>query len=289
MLAALVVTLALAGDDPGFGGGGETTTATASDDDVCVIKGDDGAWHSCDDVIAAKKKASDDEKPVADDAQTAALRKQMRDVEARHAQETAPLAEPPKKTKLEEEYAKAKLDASLPLLALRIEAERAQDAVKALEDKGVGGDRKDEAQAKMDESKAILDEIETIAIHRMDVCSQRKGNKPLIKNYKMTAGGPIMMTSQEALNALPRVDPVGCERINLVDDKLVARVKRKHELTKILAAKDFGWDGVDQRRVLEKELAAVEQELKNDQIPVLAAPGAKDPPGLRMLTPSKSK
>jgi hypothetical protein len=277
VLAAAVVALAAltAGDDPGFGGGG-TEEAAAPADDVCTVKGDDGVWRSCEDAIALKQKAkAAPEEPVVDMSPAAvALRKQAAEAEAAARAAEAAAARP--KTKLEQELEKARIDMSLPLLQVRIAVARAQQDIDDLEKKGVGGDRKEAAVAALAEAQSVDDDVERIALHRMDVCLQRRGKKSIIKNYRMTAAGPVLLTVGEMMRLLPIVDPVGCERVYAVDKDVVARVVRVHELKKILAATDFGYARVDERKKLEKELADVEALLAKDATPALSAPGVRD-------------
>ena len=268
----LVLVTTLAADEPGFGGN-DPAPADVPSDDACVIKGDDGVWRSCADAIAAKGKKGDDAPPP-DDPETAALKKRMREAEAAQA---AAAAVPPKKTKLEIDLEKARLDPTLPLLALRIDVARAQQDIEDLEKKGVGGPVKDDALARLAEAQSIDDDVERIALHRMDVCMQRHGKKSVLKNFRMTAGGPVLLTVPEMMRALPLVDPVGCERVFAIDDKVVARVKRAHEIQHTLATVDFGYARLDERKKLEHELAAVNEELKKDAVPALSAPGVRDP------------
>ena len=115
----------------------------------------------------------------------------------------------------------------------------------------------------------------------MDVCSQRRGNKPIVKNFRMTAGGPVLLTASDMMSQLPVVDPEGCERIYLIEAEVVARVKRREELLRTLATTSFGYHEVAQRRALEKELTDIEKELAREALPALSAPGVRDPYGGR--------
>ncbi len=287
-MLALALLALVAADDPGFGGAQTDDAAEAPaealpDDGGCVIKGDDGVWRSCDEALALKAaakeaKAPADAGPLRDMSPEAqALRARMK-----AAEEAAQAPPPPPKTKLEIALDKAHLDpATMPLLALRVELARAQEGLDALVDKGAGGDAREAAEKKLASITAIDDDVERIALHRMDVCAQRRGNKPLVKNYRMTAGGPVLLTVAEMMARLPLVDPAGCERIILIDDKVVERVKRVHALREELATRDFGWTEIDERKALERELAALEAELAKDATPALSAPGVKDPYGRR--------
>ena len=273
-LVLLVLTAAFApADEDAFGGAPPRSDALA--DDVCTIKGDDGVWRACSDVLAAKAVKPTESEPLQDQSPEAqALRERMK-----AADEVVPLAVP--KTQLEIDLEKAHLDPTMPLLAIRVELERAKDVVKRLEKQGTGGKAKDEAQVKVAEAEVILDAVERIAIHRMDVCSQRRGNKPVVKNFRMTAAGAVMLSTPEMIARLPVVDPYGCERIILIDAALVTRVKRLQEIRRILATTSFGYHDVGKRKALEKEQKALETELGKDAIPALSAPGVKDPYGGR--------
>lgn len=283
MLLVLFFALAAADNDDTFGGATSTAPSMASspalDEDVCTIKGDDGVWRSCADALALKnvKAAPTDEALVDMSPEAKALRAKM---QAADAAAKAP-PPPPPKTQLEKELEKARLDPTLPLLALRIDVARVQEEIARLEKAGTGGRAKEEAELRLVEVTRTLDAVERIAIHRMDVCSQRRGNKPIVKNFRMTAGGPVLLTASDMMAQLPIVDPEGCERIFLVDAEVVARVKRREELTRTLATKTFGYHEVAQRKALEKELSDIDKALAREAIPALSAPGVRDPYGGR--------
>jgi hypothetical protein len=275
-VALLAFAAALGGQDA-FGGepGGERGSADEippAAPEECTIKGDDGVWRTCSDVLQAKEGARQ-HLPTGDVANVEPVREAANDRDAR-ALSTAFVVQ---KTKLEIEIEKARLDPTLPLLALRIDVERARDALQALESKGTGGTVRDEAEQRVAEAELILDAIERIAIHRMDVCSQRRGNKPLLKTFRMTAAGPVLLSAADMMARLPIVDPPGCERIILIDADVVLRVKRRHELRRMLATTSFGYHEVQQRRELERELKELTRELDKDANPALSAPGVKDP------------
>jgi hypothetical protein len=258
-------------EEPGFGGAGsEGQTPSPGPDEGCVIKDDDGVWRTCDEVLQKKSKASEAIAPPIDESPEARkLREQMKAIEAAKNEPPAP----PPKTKLEIDLEKAHLDPKLPLLALRIEVERAQQVVKALEDKGRGGKEREEAEARLARLQDVLDDVERIGVHRMMTCSQRTGRKQKLTTYRMTPGGPVLLTTREVLARLPLVDPGGCERIVLVDQRVVDRVSRLHELKHILATTSFGYREVEQRWKLEEELKRLETELAAEAIP--AAPSRR--------------
>lgn len=275
----LAFAVALVAPDEADAFGGADTAASAPVDDVCTIKSDDGVWRSCADALALKKGAAapTDEVLVDMSPEAKALRVRMQAADA--AAKAATTAAP--KTQLERDLEKAQLDPTLPLLALRIAVARVQEDIARLEKAGTGGREKEEAALRLIEVTRTLDAVERIAIHRMDVCSQRRGNKPIVKNFRMTAGGPVLLTASDMMKQLPVVDPEGCERIYLIDAEVVARVKRREELMRTLARTSFGYHEVAQRRALEKELADVEKELAREALPALSAPGVRDPYGGR--------
>lgn len=279
MLLALFFALAAASDDTFGGATSSPTSSSALHEDVCTIKGEDGVWRSCADALALKnaKAAPNDEALVDMSPEAKALRAKM---QAADAAAKAP-PPPPPKTQLERDLEKARLDATLPLLALRIDVARVQEEIARLEKAGTGGSEKEAAALRLVEVTRTLDAVERIAIHRMDVCSQRRGNKPIVKNFRMTAGGPVLLTASDMMAQLPIVDPEGCERIFLIDAEIVARVKRREQLTRTLATKTFGYHEVAQRKALEKELADIEKVLAKEAIPALSAPGVRDPYGGR--------
>lgn len=287
--AAAFVALALAAgrtgaQEPGFGGaapdvpdvpdvpgepGGDPLGSLG--EDVCVIQGDDGVWRACSEVLAEKSAGATDLVP--EDPETRALRERMK--AADEAARAPP--PPPRKTKLEVELEKGRLDPTMPLLAVRVDVARAEQRIEELEARGQGGREKAEAEAALARAKLILDDVERIALHRMDICAQRRGNKPLFKGYRMTAGGAVLATVPEMLAQLPVIDPAGCERILLVDREAVERVKRVHELRRVLKTRTFGYHQVAERKALEKELKDLEAVLARDAVAALAAPGVRDP------------
>lgn len=267
-MLAFVLSTALALADEGFGG------EAPLDEDVCTVKGDDGVWRSCAEVLDAKERGG--QEPERDESPEAqALRERMK------AADAVVVEEKPVKTRYEIELEKAHLDPSMPLLALRVDVARAQELLDRLENAGTGGRAKEEAEARLAAAERTLDAVERIALHRMDVCSQRRGNKPVFKNFRMTAGGPVLLSTRDIMAQLPLVDPYGCERITLIDKETVERVKRVEELKRVLATTSFGYHDVSKRRALEDELKVLEQGLAKEALPALAAPGVKDPYGGR--------
>jgi hypothetical protein len=265
-------------DGAGFGGAGLEGGAEGGADgapleDGCVVRGDDGIWRTCADVVQAKERSQREAAPP-EDEEVRALRERMRAAEDGAGAGPPPA---PQKTRVEIEIEKARLDPETPLLAVRIEVARAEQALKVLEDGGRGGPERLEAEKALSFARVILDDVERIALHRMDVCSQRLGNKPLFRSFRMTAGGAVPLGINDLMAQLPVVDPAGCERIYLVDATTVERVRRVHALKKILKTQTFGYHEVGERKALEKELAALHKELARDAVPLLSAPGVRDP------------
>lgn len=268
LVLALSLALFAVADEP-FGG---TPAEAPVDDGVCVLKDDDGVWRSCDDALARKAKTPAAEEAPADQSPAAvALRKRMREAEAAELAD----AGPPPKTKLEIDYEKAHLDPTIPLLAVRIDVAKKKAVVDAMEKDGRGGPAREEAEAALAEAQSMDDDIERIALHRLDVCLVRHGKKTQVKNYRMTAAGPVMLTTTEMMRQLPMIDPAGCERVNIVDDKVVARVKRQHELKHILATTEFDYYRLDEEKKLREELKQVDTELAADTVAALSAPGVR--------------
>jgi hypothetical protein len=182
----------------------------------------------------------------------------------------------PKKTPLELELEAGRMDpAQHPLLALRVEVARARMAV---EEGRRGGlyDIKDE-EAALTAIEAVLADVERIALHRMNVCMTRNGKNVVVKNYRMTPAGPIRLSTSELLAQASAVDPDGCGRIFLIDEAVVTRVKRAHELRRIFDTRRFGFHDMAERRALEAEQAGILKELAKEDLPIISLPGAVDP------------
>lgn len=252
--------------EPGFGGASEGAAETDGEESVCMVQGEDGAWHPCSDFLRPPAPSEGAE------TQARAPREREQTVE-----EANPPPLPAAKTRLELEIEKAQLDPSVPLLALRIEVARAEERLALLESRGQGGPERKEAEDALESARGVLDDVEKIALHRMDTCAQRRGNKPIFKSWRMTAGGPVVLSAPELMAQLPLVDPAGCERIGLIDDKVVARVRRARELRRILETKSFGYHQVGERRALEEELQQLDLKLKEESLPALHSPGVRDP------------
>jgi hypothetical protein len=182
----------------------------------------------------------------------------------------------PTKTPLELELERARLDpAQHPLLALRVEVARARQAFEMGRRNGLYSLKDEEATLR--EVEAILVDVERIALHRMNVCMTRQGKTVVVKNFRMTPAGPIRLSTQELLAQASPVDPDGCGRIFLVDDGLVQRVRRAHALQRELSTRRFGFHDMAERRALEAEQAAIQNELAKEDLPIISLPGALDP------------
>jgi len=182
----------------------------------------------------------------------------------------------PTTTPLELELERARLDpAQHPLLALRVEVARARQAFEQGRKNGLYSLKDEEATLR--DVEAILVDVERIALHRMNVCMTRQGKNVVVKNFRMTPAGPIRLSTPELLAQASPVDPDGCGRIFLVDEALVARVRRAHALQRELATRRFGFHDMAERRALEAEQAALQKELAKEDLPIISLPGALDP------------
>lgn len=181
----------------------------------------------------------------------------------------------PKKTKLEEELERARLDpARFPLIQLRVDVARLDAQRAELENQGRSAAQ--DVRKQLEAAQAILVDVERIALHRMQVCTNRNGTSTKVKNYRMTAAGPVRLSTNEMLAQANSIDPDGCARIELVDAAVVARVKRAHELRQILATREFPFHKLDDKRALEREQKAVLAELAKEDLPVISLAGGRD-------------
>ena len=188
--------------------------------------------------------------------------------------------QPPFKTPLEIELEKAHLDPTQhPLLQLRVDVARARAELATIQQKGLFGAR--EQEATVADVVALLADVERIAMHRMNVCMTRQGKASVVKNFRMTPAGPVHLSTAELLAQTNAVDPDGCGRIYLIDQALVTRVKRAHEVKTILETTKFSFHEMAQRRALEGELKLLEKELAKEDVPIMTMPGAADPYGRR--------
>lgn len=263
-MCVLVVFVATGADTSAEGfGGGAAARDPEPDDAVCVVQTDDGRWRPCSDILGGSTAGAAPE----EDAETRALRDRMRALDS-----AAPQAEMDPPTRLEEELARGGLDASLPLLALRVEVARAEQRVALLEGRGRAGRERELAEESLGAVRALLDDVERIALNRMGMCAARRGNQRFPKSYRMTPGGPVQLTPAELMAALALTDPEGCGRIFLVDAATVERVRRMHHLRHTLTVRQFGYRDVAERRALERELVTLERELGREMVPVGTVP-----------------
>ncbi len=179
-------------------------------------------------------------------------------------------------TSLELELNRAGLDPNRhPLLALRVEVARARRAFEDGRQHGLYSLRDEEAAWRA--AEAILLDVERIALHRMNTCLTRQGKNVVVKNYRMTAAGPVALSTQELLAHASPVDPDGCSRLSLIDDAVVRRVRRAHEIARELTERRFGFHEMAERRALEAEQATLRKELAREDLPILSLPGGMDP------------
>lgn len=261
MVFALLV-LSLAGavsDEAGFGGA----------DDGADVGGDVGG--DADQVDIDVELASDLPPPTEFTTGAAAATTTMPEPVLR-------VVEPPKKSKLELELEKARIDpAGFPLVQLRVDVARLELQLQENEERGLTAARGTEQ--KLAEARALLADAERIALHRMAVCAARIGKGSSVKNFRMTAGGPVRLTTREVLAQTSALDPDGCARIELLDQAVVDRLRRAHDIQITLSTVSFPYHRIAERRALEDELAALRKLLAREDLPVLTVAGAKDPYG----------
>lgn len=251
VLLGFLLVLGAQTGDPGFGGG---------DDEPAVEAGDD-----VDAAAAAAAPRATDFVVPANAVPSTTL-------------PSFPTPEPPppkKKTKMELELEKARIDPALfPLVGLRVDVARLEMELVDFEGRGLTAAR--DTEVKLARARALLADAERIALHRMNVCLARRGIRSEVKNYRMTAGGPVRLTTPEMLGQASIVDVEGCARIELLDQALVDRLRRAHDVRTTLDTVNFPYHRIAERRALEEELRKLEKELAREDLPVLSAPGAKD-------------
>ena len=242
---ALPILLLLGADEPGFGGAAPSAPASSAPG------------------VAADEGTADD----ADvDPEQAALRARL-DAALKLEGGSRPRAEAPaRRTKLEGELDRAGLDARLPLLAFRIEVARAE----LLHDELKGTRQRPEVlQASEDKLAAIhamSDLVERVALARLVKCSRSIGAEVKVKNYRMTPGGPVMLSTAEVLDQVPLGDPEGCERIVLMDAPTLDKVRHLFAIRAELKTRNFGFHEVAARRALEAEERALAHDLEQQAL-----------------------
>lgn len=251
-LASLTLCFAVvvAADDPGFGGATETPA-------------DVPAEMPADEPVEAPIDAVDDDRPATSPAEFVGNGRA-----ASFPDTPADVAVVRKKTALELEIEKARIDpAKYPLVQTRVEVARVVDDLKEAEKHGLAS--VPELRRQLAAMKAVLDDIERVALYRLNLCTTRLGMRSQTKNFKMTAAGPVRLTTQEMLATVSAVDPEGCARIEIVDAAVIARVKRAHELRRILKTTTFPFHKLDEKRALQKEQKALLAELAKEDLPTL--------------------
>jgi hypothetical protein len=91
----------------------------------------------------------------------------------------------------------------------------------------------------------------------MQRCAKRTGQETSVRQYRMTAGGPVVLSPSELVAQANALDPVGCARIDLVDASLIDRVRRARELKETLPTMQFAFHELERRRALEDELRSL--------------------------------
>lgn len=289
LVLATSLSSSLAAQDEGFGGGAadEDAAEAAPDDDSagerdaranderyeessCLLQDDDGNWLPCDHVLAARAKAAgkvpangatgedlDERPPLALPPPPEDDGPKLREIsETRPAKGAFGRLVAGNSEQLAEEF---------PLLKLRVRV----DALKAeAEELTQHPTRHREAPAKYAEHetwKAVLERVEGVAFHLMRSCIASEMpdwsetyTAPSL--YRMTPGGPVL-ASREERRKLPSFDPPGCERLRLVDDATIEKVRRLHEIEDTLRNGRLGYYERDQRKALEREATALKHEL----------------------------
>lgn len=223
-----------------------------------------GTWRPCDEVLAARA-------PAATTPATEAEGERPPLVLSPPAEDEGPKVRRISKTSpAKGAYGKLVAGTSeavkeeFPLLTLRDRVKALGVEYEALLDDPL---RFREAPAKREEQKqeqTVLARLEKVAFHRMRSCiatempewSETYTSPSL---YRMTPGGPVLASPDER-RKLPKFDPPGCERIRLVDDALIEKVRRVVAIEDTLENGRLGYYERDQRDALEQEL----QALKND-------------------------
>lgn len=241
--------------------------AVAGDEDV-----DFGGARS-DDVAASAVAPSPDSALRPLDFKGGGAPQQQRSGESA-VQEPAPV----KKTTLEIELENAHIDpAKHPLVQLRVDVARLLVFLDDKESHGLSAARDVEEQ--LAQARALLADAERIGMHRMMVCVARTGGSTRMKNVRMTAAGPVRLSTAEVMAQTSAIDPDGCSRIDLVDQALVDRLRRAHDVKNTLMTVSFPYARIAERWALETELKKLEKELALEDLPVLSVPGLKDPYG----------
>jgi len=178
----------------------------------------------------------------------------------------------PGRTTLEVELARAGIDpARYPLVQLRVDEARLAAALAQAEARGLASAR--EVEARWLATRALLVDVERIALFRMHRCAARAGQATKIQSYRMTAGGPITLTTSELIAQASAVDPAGCARIELVDEDTVERARRARSLKTTLPTVAFAFHELDKRRALEDELKALLRALRAEGVERIVVPG----------------
>ena len=178
----------------------------------------------------------------------------------------------PTTTKLELELQKAQLDPQrYPLLQLRVDLARLALKLDLAERKGLAAAR--DVEERWVEARALLADVERVAMFRMNRCAERAGRRSAIKTWRVTAGGAVALTTDELVAQASALDAPGCARIDLIDAAVVEKVRRARFLKATLPKMNFSFHELDRRRALEDELAALKKELAAEGGPALLVDG----------------
>jgi len=135
------------------------------------------------------------------------------------------------------------------------DATRAEAALRA----GISdADARDAARALYASRKAVLDDVEVMGLRLRERCMRARGESA--KLPALLPRGIRVSRDTEAIGLLLGfADPEGCDRQVLVDDNVIARIERLHEIERI--APELGYHRLAERRALESERDAILDDL----------------------------
>lgn len=236
----------------------------AGDDSACLLPDESGAWRPCDEVLGTVSRPSTRESASADEGPPLTLPPSPDDEKPKIREISTKSAPKGAYGRLVSGVGES-VKEEFPLLVLRERVQALADEAKALADDPV---RYRDAPKKREEHEAervVLERVEKVAFHLMRSCIatempewSESYTPPSL--YRMTPGGPVPASPEER-RKLPAFDPPGCERIRLVDDATIAKVRRLVEIEHTLRNGGLGYFERDQRKSLEAEKARLQQDL----------------------------
>lgn len=234
----------------------------APEEGSCVMPDARGVWRPCDEVLAERAPArsptvEDERPPLPLPAPPEEERPKVRAISTtRPASGAYGRLVADTQDAVKEEF---------PLLTLRERVKALADEADVLLDDPI---RYREAPAKRQEHErlqTVLERVEKVAFHKMRSCIATEMPEwsetytpPSL--YRMTPGG-LVRASPDERRKLPSFDPPGCERIRLVDEALIEKVRRVVEIEDTLENGRLGYYERDQRAALEREREALLHDL----------------------------